>query len=201
MTVNKFNFCPQCASENIQTLSDGYKWVCGDCGFKLYLSPTAAVAVIITDEKGRALLQRRAKDPGKGKLGLTGGFCDRDETAEDAVIRECTEEVGVAPTNINYIGAYPNTYKSGGITYKTCDMCFHAQLPMNAKLTLQASEVASVEWIEINSLEQVMKLPMAFESQRRALLQWASMKLKANELAQTKATITNTAIKSPKGKA
>ena len=53
MEGNKFSFCPQCGSKNIETHHGGYKWVCPDCGFDLYSNVASAVGVVIVNDETR----------------------------------------------------------------------------------------------------------------------------------------------------
>ena len=91
---NDFNMCPMCGSKKIEN-HDNIKWVCPDCGFDLYCNVASAVGVIIYDDENNVLFEVRAKEPSKGKIVIPGGFIDFDERAEDAIVRECREEIGV----------------------------------------------------------------------------------------------------------
>src|SRR5512143_4063974 len=60
--------------------------------------PEATVAAIVTtteDDVTRILLTRRKIEPFKGQWCLPGGHIDRDEAAQEAVIREVEEETGL----------------------------------------------------------------------------------------------------------
>ena len=116
MTGNEFNFCPICSKKNI-SYKDGKKWFCSDCGFDLYNNVAAAVGIIISDCENNILLEKRAKNPRMGFLALPGGFCDADETAEAAAIRECREETGVIPQKISYLCSFANDYEYNNIAY------------------------------------------------------------------------------------
>ena len=113
---NDFLICPKCQSKNIQNIN-ARKWFCPDCGFDLYNNVAAAVGLIIEDTDGTLIFEIRAKEPRKGFLALPGGFCDPDESAEQAAFRECREETGVEPSSIKYIASFPNTYIYKEIKY------------------------------------------------------------------------------------
>ena len=170
MENNHFNFCPKCGSQNIQTLKNGQQWSCPDCDFVFFNNVAASTAIIIVNDRGEALFEVRAKDPRKGYLALPGGFCEPDETGEEAAQRECAEEIGFSPENLKFVGIFPNTYVYREITYKTSDTFFETTLPEGYDFKLQESEVTKLEWHDISSKEAVEKLPIAFESTKRALL-------------------------------
>ena len=164
--MNDFSLCPACGSRKIENLAMR-KWLCPDCGFDLYNNVAAAVGLVIADSDGRVLFERRAKEPRKGFLALPGGFCDPDESAEEACFRECKEEIGVAPLSLRYICSFPNTYDYKNIRYKTCDLFFEAELPPGARLHAQEGEVTAFERCPVGSKADLDALPLAFESARR----------------------------------
>ena len=176
MEGNRFSFCPQCGSKNIETHRGGHKWVCPDCGFDLYGNVASAVGVVIVNSEGNILFERRAKEPRKGKLALPGGFTSPDESAEESVARECLEETGVVPRNIRYLCSFPNDYPYKGISYKTCDLFFTAELDAGVELHAQEQEVSAFEWVSVRSHEDVDALDLGFPSARRTLHRWLEEK-------------------------
>ena len=179
MSMNDFNFCPKCGSKSINYI-DLKKWVCPDCGFTLYNNVASAVAVIIADRHGGVLLETRAKEPRKGFLALPGGFTDRDETAEQAAIRECFEETGLKLESVEYLCSFPNDYEYKNIAYKTCDIFFTASLPKEFDtiaqlitiLEKQSGEVSGFAQVRIASEEELSKVPLAFASAKATLKLW-----------------------------
>ena len=174
---NNFKFCPKCGSKNISYLNDR-KWACADCSFKLYNNVAAAVGLIITDENNNVFFEVRAKNPCKGLLALPGGFCDPGETAEDAALRECKEELGIEPLQVKYLCSFPNVYDYKNIRYKTCDIFFTTKMPNSTsfaeQIKLQEKEVSAVCVKSIKSEEDIENLPLAFESARKTLKIWLS---------------------------
>ncbi|MCR5289013.1 MAG: NUDIX domain-containing protein [Treponema sp.] len=173
--TNEFSFCPNCGSPHIFYI-DNRKWGCTDCGFKLYNNVAAAVGMLITDDQNNLLFEVRAKDPQKGKLAIPGGFCDQNESAEQAAIRECREEIGVEPESLEYLCSFPNTYDYKNIRYKTCDLFFIAKItgtgPLIDRLHIQESEVTSLVMKHITTEQDIRDLPLAFESTRKTLYLW-----------------------------
>lgn len=169
-----------CQSKNIKS-QNGRKWICPDCGFDLYNNVAAAVGLIIQDADGSLIFEVRAKEPRKGFLALPGGFCDCDESAEEAAARECKEETGLVPEKLTYIASFPNTYPYKNITYKTCDLFFHAEFkqtetPLVQRMNAQQTEVQCFKTISVKTKTDVENLPLAFDSSKKALLAWLTQK-------------------------
>ncbi len=112
------------------------------------------------------LLIERAKDPGKGKLGLPGGFDDARETAEQAAAREVIEEVGLVIERLTYLATFPNLYHYKGIVSDILDIFFVGQVVSFDDLKIEPTEVSSYHFAipDGSILER-----MAFESNRKAL--------------------------------
>lgn len=165
---NSFNFCPNCSGQNIHNINMR-RWQCDDCGFVLYNNVATAVAVIVLNKAGDVLFEVRAKEPKRGMLCLPGGFVEPGETTEQACVRECHEELGVDITNLEYLCTFPNTYEYKGFQYKTCDAFFVAEITDNANFNLQPDEVAAVKWCALKNRQDLLNLPIAFDSARDAL--------------------------------
>ena len=179
---NDFKLCPMCGSKKIENHGNR-KWICPDCGFDLYNNVASAVGVVIYDKYNNVLFEVRAKEPRKGFLAVPGGFVDFEESAEEAVIRECREEIGVSVEGAAFLCTAPNTYEYKGIEYKTCDIFFTAPLPPQfesiddfiTSLKAEESEVVAFESHRISSEEDIDKLPLAFDSARVTLRRWLSL--------------------------
>ena len=57
--------------------------------------PEAGCGAAIRDAQGRVLLIQRLKEPEAGAWGLPGGKIDFGEKAQEAVLREIAEELGI----------------------------------------------------------------------------------------------------------
>ena len=180
---NKFNMCPECGSKNIEW-RNGKKWLCPDCGFDLYCNVAAAVGIVLYDDEYNVLFEVRAKEPRKGFLCLPGGFVDPDESAEDAVVRECHEELDAEVYGSKFLCSFPNTYEYKNIEYKTCDIFFKTKLPAKYKnmeafvktLHREESEVVRFEIRKVQNVDDVNALPLAFESAHKTLLKFLEEK-------------------------
>ena len=160
----RFHFCPQCGRSRADV--GGNPLACADCGFKHYFGPAVAVGAIILDSQDRILFLRRARDPGKGKLGLPGGFVDLNESGEEAAAREIFEEVGLRVASTKYLTTFVNSYCYLGTDIPVLDLFYICKVDSFASLAAAPDEVKQVEFL-IPSKPHLDD--MAFASNRRAV--------------------------------
>lgn len=123
--VNVLKFCPRCGSSHFQ-VTGNRSFKCDECSFNYFVNSSAAVAVLLFNEKDELLFTRRAIEPHFGKLDLPGGFIDPGETGEQAAIREIQEELGIKIHSLKYFCSYPNEYIFSGYSVFTLDLAFLA---------------------------------------------------------------------------
>ncbi len=157
-------FCP-CCGEKGPAFPAKNLLRCGACGFHFFLNPAIAVGAVIQDEKDRVLLVRRGHEPGKGMLGLPGGFVDPGETAEEAVRRETKEEVNLEIGEFSYLCSFPNRYLHGGILYAVLDLFYAARVPPRAS----PRAMEEVDDVLLLPAENIPLEQLAFDSNQRAL--------------------------------
>lgn len=143
---NVIKCCPRCGCNSFKTNDNGRSFNCEECHFNYYLNNSAAVACLIFNTEGKLLLARRAVEPAKGMLDLPGGFVEPMESAEDAVVREIKEELGVLVTNAAYLASFPNEYVYSGFSVFTVDLAFVCKVD-NLAAIAPADDVSEVEFI------------------------------------------------------
>ncbi|MEN8118179.1 MAG: NUDIX domain-containing protein [Bacteroidota bacterium] len=121
--LNVLKNCPRCGSAEFK-VSGERSLKCEACGFHFFINSAAAVAALVTDNNGKLMLVTRGVEPDYGKLDLPGGFIDPGETAENAVKRELSEELGLTVKSLEYLGSAPNEYLFSGLIVFTLDMAF-----------------------------------------------------------------------------
>ncbi len=159
-----FRHCPNCGASKANIGENPFR--CDDCDFVMYFSPIAAVGAIIRDPKGNIMFLIRGKDPGKGKLGLPGGFADAGETLETSLRREVLEESSLVVTDIRYLCSFPNQYAYRGVTVEVLDTFFVCSVESFDSLTAQAEEV---EGFCFEEPTEATLDKMAFASNRKAI--------------------------------
>ena len=167
--AESFRHCPRCGAAPMQR-QDGHLR-CPACGHQHYINPAVAVGALVTDPSGQLLLVRRAKDPGKGLLGMPGGFIDAGETAEDALRREAREEVGLELGTMQFLLSHPNSYIYAGLRYDVLDLFFVCRVDSFAG----AHARDEVQELVIRPGPQVQPEEIAFPSMRRAVAVWNSL--------------------------
>jgi ADP-ribose pyrophosphatase YjhB (NUDIX family) len=162
-----FSFCPRCGAPD-PIFEQDKRVFCPSCNLEYFHNVATAVGALLVSH-GRLLLLERAQEPRKGKLALPGGFVDPGERVEDALRRECEEEIGwKTDLPLSFLGSFPNIYRFQGIDYHTCDLFFVIEpVYLEIKdLRLDPQEVAAVHLVP---LDQVSLPDLAFESSRRAI--------------------------------
>jgi len=160
-----YRFCPRCGRPRQPNAVDR-PFRCQACHYTSFFGPVTAVGAVITNEQGQVLLIERARDPGKGLLGMPGGFIDQNETAEFAVRREIQEEVGIAVGELTYLTTAPNEYVYQGIVNPVIDIFFYSKVALGQAIQAESSEVSAWIWTDLSTgiLDRI-----AFRSNRLAL--------------------------------
>lgn len=125
---------------------------CPECGFQYFINSVAAVAALVTDEKGNLLLTTRGVEPHYGKLDLPGGFIDPGETAEEAVARELYEELGMEVKSVNYVGSSTNEYVYAGLSVFTLDLAFRV-IPESVEGLKAMDDILDFRFYNFNEID------------------------------------------------
>ncbi|MEA4985832.1 MAG: NUDIX domain-containing protein [Paludibacter sp.] len=145
-----FRFCPVCGSDDFVQYNVKSKR-CNHCGFIMYVNPSAAVGAFILNPKDELLVCVRANEPSKGKWDLPGGFVDDHETAEQAIVREIQEELGMKVDAGTCLFTEPNEYTYSGWTLPTLDIFFLFEV--EAANPVPADDVADCFFVPLNEVD------------------------------------------------
>lgn len=162
-----FQYCPRCGIENASGGSVPFR--CPECHYAHFFGPVAAVGGLVVNDADELLLVRRARDPGKGKWGLPGGFVDRDETMEQAVARETMEETSLRITSLQFLMTFPNHYDYRGIVIPVIDLFFVCRVESPDDIALCDGELTGFSWVRPNATHLDN---LAFYSNRLAIEKW-----------------------------
>lgn len=97
-------FCGRCGGRTTRSTTERSRR-CEECDHLQF--PRLAPAVIVAVERGDEILLGRSPHFPPGIFSVLAGFVEPGESAEDAVIREVEEEVGVRIGDVRYFGSQP----------------------------------------------------------------------------------------------
>ena len=95
-------YCPRCGTALERATNISKK--CPQCGAEHFPSPATAIIVLVTDDKGRALLVH-ARNFKRPFFGLVAGFVETGESAEECVRREVMEETSLRVREVRYVAS------------------------------------------------------------------------------------------------
>jgi 8-oxo-dGTP diphosphatase len=154
-------YCSSCGSKTeTRLVAKQLLRACPQCDRIFFRNPKVVVAALIEDA-GRVLLVLRDIEPGRGLWGLPGGYVDWNEHPQDAMIRECMEEVQVRVEPLELLAVQHIVMDDEGMVL----------LPYRARLKAgepaAGDEVTQVGWFSPDGLP-----PLAFTSHRKVLQHW-----------------------------
>jgi NAD+ diphosphatase len=98
-----------------------------------------AVIMLVHDGADRVVLGRQAAWP-PGRFSILAGFVEPGESAEAAVAREVAEEVGLAVTDIRYVGSQPWPFP------QSLMLGFAARVEGSDELVVDRTEIEEAHW-------------------------------------------------------
>ena len=112
---------------------------CPNCGQMIF--PRISPAVIVAVTHGDRLLINSLTRNGSTLYGLLAGFIEIGETAEEAVVREVMEEVGLKVKNVRYYKSQPWGIVGNLSVGYFCDLDGDDET-----VTLDRQEISEVQW-------------------------------------------------------
>lgn len=168
----QFKYCPKCGSNKF--VENNFKSNrCEACGFIYYFNPSSSTVAVIINSKKEILVATRKNEPAKGTFDLPGGFVDMYESAEEAVLREVTEESGLKVKSIKYLFSIPNTYMYSDFEVQTTDLFFLCEINENDIFTA-SDDVAELQFISLSDLNP---LDFGLQSIRKGIEKIQSLSL------------------------
>jgi NADH pyrophosphatase NudC (nudix superfamily) len=132
------HFCPRCG-EPSEPVSSGHARRCTVEGTDEFPRVDPAMIVLVTDPADRALLARNAAWPAT-RVSILAGFVEAGESAEQAVVREVSEEVGLAVGRVRYLGSQPWPMP------QSLMLGFRAEAVSDLELRTDDDEITEAHW-------------------------------------------------------
>ncbi len=158
-----FKHCPVCGGDLIPPDTPLAHPTCTACGFTFYQNAKPTTGAYIFNDAGELLLVTRAVNPRKGLWDIPGGFMEEWETAEESVVRELKEELGITVDNLRIIGVYSDSYVED-YEYATLNLAYVAD--WTGSEIIPDDDVSGYQWFP---LDQLPWEEIAFPWIRRAL--------------------------------
>lgn len=139
-------FCGRCGAATVSHPKGERARVCPSCAHTAY--PRINPCIIVAVTRGEEILLARAQRFNRPMFSTLAGFVEAGETAEETVLREVEEEVGVKVKNVRYFASqswpFPGNLMLG----------FHAEYD-SGKLALQEEEIAEAAFFHYSALPPI----------------------------------------------
>ena len=136
----KFKFCPYCGNQlgKKEIGAEGFIPFCENCDVPLWDMFTTSVIAAVVNEQDEVVLLRQ-NYVSETKHVCVAGIMKIGESAEDTVVREIAEEIGLTVKEVTYIRSYP---------YDKKEMLMLGFMAVVEKEEFTLSgEVDSAEWV------------------------------------------------------
>lgn len=138
-------YCSVCGGKTKHSETEIAK-ICEKCQRTIY--PTTATAVLVLIEKGDQILLARSHYFRPGVYSVLAGYVEAGETAEQTIVREIQEEVGISVKNIRYFGSqswpFDNTFM----------LAFLAEYA-SGEIVINPDEIEDAQWFDLGQLPQL----------------------------------------------
>ena len=166
-------FCPRCGAP---TEPEQAGWIrrCTRDGSEHYPRTDPAVIMAVVDDDDRLLLGRNAQWP-EGRFSVLAGFVEPGESFEAAVAREVEEEVGIAVTDVTYLGNQPWPFPSS-------DMVGFRAHATTTKLSPDKVEMAEARWFTRDEYlkalrDKEIRTPSGISIAQRLIEHWLGQRI------------------------
>lgn len=119
----KDSHCSYCGSRFAEQIL--YPRKCFVCNNDTYKNPLPVVITVLNVWDGKrlgTLIQQRNHEPKKGEWAFTGGYVDKGETWQEAIVREVREELGLETEVEDYLlsDVLSNSDRSNLLVFSIC---------------------------------------------------------------------------------
>lgn len=131
---------------------------------------TDPAVIMLVHDGDRVVLGRQAVWP-PGRFSILAGFVEPGESAEAAVVREVAEEVGLAVTDVRYVGSQPWPFP------QSLMLGFVARVDGADELVLDPTEIEEARWFTRDELargEGPAALPPPVSIARHIIDRWVA---------------------------
>ena len=138
----RFTYCPHCGSKLIQKEigDEGFIPFCEKCSVPLWDMFTTSIIAAVVNEYGEIALLRQ-NYVSTTQYVCVAGIMKMGESAEDTVVREVAEEIGLEVHDLQFIKSYPYDKKEM--------LMLGYKASVKKKEFVTSCEVDAVEWFKL----------------------------------------------------
>jgi len=136
--------CPRDGTPT-EPVSAGHARRCPADGSEHFPRVDPAVIMLVTDDDDRCLLARNRRWPPR-RVSILAGFVEPGESVEHALIREVSEETGLAVTGTRYVGSQPWPMP------QSLMLGFRAHARGTQEIRVDEEEIAEAQWFSRDQL-------------------------------------------------
>jgi NAD+ diphosphatase len=171
------HFCPNCG-EPSEPVSSGHARRCTVEGTDEFPRVDPAMIVLVTDPDDRCLLARNSAWP-PTRVSILAGFVEAGESAEQAVVREVGEEVGIVVDRVRYLGSQPWPMP------QSLMLGFRAEAAAGQDLRTDDDEITEAHWFSRAELGEAIasgtiRLPAAVSIAHQIIRSWYGQDLESS---------------------
>lgn len=137
-------FCGSCGAKTIQSVTD---WSCACLVCEQSFYPRLSPCVIMSIRKGNKILLAQRPGSKHQMYSVLAGFIEPGETAEQTVVREVTEEVGIEIKNVRYFASQPWPFPGQLMLGFMADYA-------SGELTPDLTEIQDPRWFDYQDLPE-----------------------------------------------
>jgi NAD+ diphosphatase len=166
--------CPRCGTPT-RPDPGGHSATCPADGTQHFPRTDPAVIMLVTDPDDRCLLARNKAWP-EGRVSILAGFVDPGESAEQAVVREVSEETGITVHRVSYLGSQPWPMP------RSLMLGFRASAEGDLRIRVDDDEIGEARWFTRDELRGALEareigLPPPVSIARRIIEAWYGAEL------------------------
>lgn len=112
-----------------------------------------SVVLGVVTNNDKVLLVKRKPTEGMLRWQFPGGIVEKNETVEDAIVRELKEETGIDVKALTRIGERVHPYTNRYMAYIACEY-------LSGGISVSDDDLECAEWVGIDSLDEHFTTPL-----------------------------------------
>lgn len=147
------NFCRRCGQPLVHVNNHVYKC---QSGHVLFANSSPTVGIFIVTPNNEVLLSVRGIEPHSGMLDSFGGFCDGEESFEQAAARELNEELSLNPKDyesLRYLTSSVGHYPFKNETLPILSVFYWTRLSDSQKQLIPSDDVAGIHKVPLSDVD------------------------------------------------